>query len=83
MARKPRLTNAVRNGWDGIRAFVTCELESGQCSQWECREAYRRIAESGDPNAELPDTDLCSCEGCAAARTARYAIAWIDARMRK
>jgi len=78
---KPRLTKDVREGWDGIRAFITCELEAAQASQWECREHYRRMAEEGTSDVALPDGDTCPCEGCTARRQAWKAVAWIDARI--
>jgi hypothetical protein len=76
---KPRLTNAVREGWSEIRAFITCELESGQASQFECKLAYEAIQNEEEP----PDTETCKCEGCTAARNADLAITWIDSRMER
>jgi hypothetical protein len=69
---KPRRTREVIEGWEEIRALITCLLENGQESQFEC--AHR------SEEAE-PDSGACQCEGCKASRAAWKAIAWIDARL--
>jgi hypothetical protein len=75
-------TPAVGDGWDNIRAYITCVLENGEAHQFECREKNRVITETGDPDAE-PDKgpDTCPCEGCSNTRNAWAAISWIDDRM--
>ena len=67
---KPRLTKEVREGWDEyIRPLITCILENGEESVFECR--------GGDD----ADFATCQCEGCTASRAAWKTIAWIDARI--
>jgi hypothetical protein len=80
---KPRRTRAVREGWAEIRAYITCELESGEAQQFDCREWARRLCASykTGEEPERPDASTCPCEGCTAARKAFAAIAWIDARL--
>lgn len=80
---KPRLTKDVRDGWNShIYPMITCILENGEESVFECKEKYRLVVESGDPNAESPDDiDHCKCEGCVATRKAWKAIEWINARI--
>jgi hypothetical protein len=72
MKTKPRLTRAVRDGWDEVRALALVAIEApDQHSQFKCRV----------PEEAAPDPETCECPGCTAVRSAEAAISWIDARM--
>lgn len=71
---KPRITKAVRDGWNEIHSMITCILENGDESQFECRN--RGSVEGRDTGL-----DACQCEGCIATRNAWAAVAWINARL--